>query len=271
MNDSKSGVETVASKPTGFRWRLGLLTLVAGIAGTVVLSLMAPDDTSRMIWIFKSSGATLTAVLIWWLAFSGLSWQTRRNLAIGGLVCFVGLWFATIRKVSFDGDMRPRIQFRWSPPAANEVAQEWLAKNAPAASSAPSAENPESPSDSAASSKEPLEITDADWATYCGLHGDRVILEPHVRSIGRIDLRASFGVIRLVMHGHHSSRWANAYGLRNNVAPKNASSATTHCPAKNSGGTKMKPDTNLPREPSDLARRRRSLRPPSLHLARQAF
>ncbi len=178
MNDSKSGVETVASKPTGFRWRLGLLTLVAGIAGTVVLSLMAPDDTSRMIWIFKSSGATLTAVLIWWLAFSGLSWQTRRNLAIGGLVCFVGLWFATIRKVSFDGDMRPRIQFRWSPPAANEVAQEWLAKNAPAASSAPSAENPESPSDSAASSKEPLEITDADWATYCGLNGDRVILEP---------------------------------------------------------------------------------------------
>lgn len=178
---------TADSARPRLRWKLGLAILLTGIAGTVLMARFAPDDTSRMIRIFKATGTTIGAMLVWWLGFSGLTWKTRRNIAAVGTIAIGLLLVGTIRRVTFDGDMKPRLQFRWSPPAANTIAQEWLAKNAPpvAANAAGQPAAAEASSDSSSASdasavpaSEPLDITDADWPTYCGKDGNREILEP---------------------------------------------------------------------------------------------
>lgn len=147
-----------------FRWKSGIAVLALGACGTVVANRLAPDNTTLVIRTLTGIGFTFIAALAWWIFFSGLSIRARFVGLIGLAVCGVGLMLC-VKKIVFDGDMRPHVQFVWDPPSPIERSQKWLAENAPAA---PVVEEPASI----------LEIVETDWPRYCGRNGDREILEP---------------------------------------------------------------------------------------------
>lgn len=166
MSEDISNSKSSANRRFG--WRSGLATLVAGGIVTVAVNRLTPDNTYRMIRNFYCVGGTYFAILAWWIFFSGVTLRTRLlTLAVLGVVGFGGL-YVSIRKIDFDGDMRPRIQFTWDPPSSSERAQRWLSTNAPA--------TPQNALTTEASTT--LEITEADWPRYCGVTGDRIIAEP---------------------------------------------------------------------------------------------
>jgi outer membrane protein assembly factor BamB len=151
------------------RWRAGLCLLMIGITGTVLANRMAADNTNRMIHNFQGAGITILLMVVWWFVFSGVSLRLRIAIGVFVILLVAAIAGLTVRKVWFDGDMRPRLEFVWDPPSASEKAQKWLEANQPATgvSAATLADRPLQ-----------LEITDQDWPTYCGPGGNRVISEP---------------------------------------------------------------------------------------------
>ncbi len=158
------------------RWKAGLFLFLLGAAGTVVANRIAPDDTTAMIRIFEGIGITFIALLIWWLFFSGLRIWIRLFFS----AAFIGMLFGgallSVRKVTFEGDMRPHFQFVWDPPSASEQAQEWLARNAPTDAAATLASKEDVSGVDREAAK--ISILETDWPRYCGPSGDREILEP---------------------------------------------------------------------------------------------
>ena len=168
MNTPENVSNSNPSTSTRIGWRSGLATLIFGIVVTVTVNRLTPDNTYRMIRNFYCVGGTYFAMIAWWILFSGFTLKTRLvTLVLLGIVGFGGLYLS-IRKIDFDGDMRPRVQFTWDPPSSSEQAQKWLSENAPT--------TPQDASTTEASTI--LEITDADWPRYCGATGDRIIAEP---------------------------------------------------------------------------------------------
>jgi len=159
-----------------FRWKAGLTLFLLGAAGTVFANRIAPDDTTAMIRIFQGIGTTFVALLVWWLFFSGIRIWIRIAFCAAFLGILVSGAWLTVRKVSFEGDMRPHFQFVWDPPSASEQAQAWLARNAPADSALPSASSENA--DVADPKPTTITILETDWARYCGPNGDREIHEP---------------------------------------------------------------------------------------------
>ncbi len=165
--------------PRRVRWKSGLAVVASGLAATWVAGRMAPDDTNRMIRIFMGIGLTYLALLIWWFLFSGVKIWVRIGswiLLTAVLICAA---MASVKNVSFEGDMKPHLQFVWDPPSPSEQAQKWLQENAPSETSStvvPVAESPAAVIVPAASPR--IVIADTDWPRYAGWHGNREISEP---------------------------------------------------------------------------------------------
>ena len=159
-----------------FRWKSGVILLALGIVGTFVANRVAGDDTDKIIRVLQGIGLTLAALLIWWVFFSGIKFWVR--LAVVGVV-FASLAVTLtqlVRKVDFEGDMRPHFWFVWDPPSPSEKAQQWLNENAPPVSTA--ASDTTDASDSGAVAETKLTITAEDWPRFCGHTGSREISEP---------------------------------------------------------------------------------------------
>lgn len=160
-----------------FRWKPGVILLVLGIAGTFIANRMEANDTDRVISTYKGIGVTLAALIVWWIFFSGLRFLIRIAVV---LVMTVALGFGLkqcIRKIDFEGDMRPHFWFVWDPPSPSEQAQEWLNQNAPPAGTSSTIEAGEVAAGEM-SSESKLKITSDDWPRYCGPTGSREIAEP---------------------------------------------------------------------------------------------
>lgn len=174
--DTSSGIDSSADsastarqrKSAGFRWKSGLLLMLIGSGGTLAANRLSPDDTSRMIRTYEGAGLTLLGLAIWWYFFSGVSLRKRLLIPLALIIVSLAAAKATIRKVWFEGDMRPHMEFVWSSPSRSEVAQQWLKEHQPNSGD----QQP------AATDSEFLEITDADWPAYCGKDGNRRISEP---------------------------------------------------------------------------------------------
>lgn len=168
---NKTGSPSATTPASGLarvRWKSGLAILAISIAATIAANRLAPDNTSRMIRTFYGIGGSYLALVIWWLLFSGFSIRTRVvTWVVLTAVGFAALKYS-IKKVTFEGDMRPHFHFVWDAPLPSEDAQRWLSENAP---STPTV-SPET------AEAEPFVITEADWPRYCGRNGDRRIEEP---------------------------------------------------------------------------------------------
>ena len=166
-------------RPRRMHWKSGLAVVATGLIATWVVGNMAPDNTNRMIRIFMGVGLTYLAMLIWWFFFSGVkvwirivSWIVLTAAMIGGAI-------ATVKNVSFEGDMKPHLQFVWDPPSPSEQAQTWLRENAPAetaSTEAPAVASPDAATAHAEGSR--IAIVDTDWPRYAGWNGNREIDEP---------------------------------------------------------------------------------------------
>jgi outer membrane protein assembly factor BamB len=252
MNTPENVSNSNPSTTTRIGWRSGLATLIFGIVVTVTVNRLTPDNTYRMIRNFYCVGGTYFAMIAWWILFSGFTLKTRLvTLVLLGIVGFGGLYLS-IRKIDFDGDMRPRVQFTWDPPSSSEQAQKWLSENAPT--------TPQDASTTEASTI--LEITDADWPRYCGATGDRIIAEPQCsfdwktnppRELWRHpvgDAWSSFAVV------------GSRLFTQEQQAPWNASSVTKLRLEKSCGGEKTRLAMRQLREQPGLVQLR--LSPPTL-------
>ncbi len=160
------------------RWKAGVMLFVMGFTGTVIANRLADNDTDGMIRIFQGIGTTVVALTVWWLFFSGVRVSVR---LVGLLVLVIGIVGAMkliIRKVEFDGDMRPHFWFIWDPPSPSEKAEQWLHENAPATGDAVSQTGVETSKINAAVASSKLTITPDDWPQYSGANGSREVTEP---------------------------------------------------------------------------------------------
>ena len=153
------------AKPERFHWKSGITILALAISSTIAANRLAPDDTSRMIRTFYGIGVGYLAMMVWWLVFSGFRLRTRLVTLVMVTVLGAGTMVLSVKKVTFEGDMRPHFRFIWDPPSQSEQSQEWLAEYAPSHAS---------PVEDSVI----IEVTNADWPHYCGSNGDRVIDEP---------------------------------------------------------------------------------------------
>ncbi|MBL8817882.1 MAG: PQQ-like beta-propeller repeat protein [Planctomyces sp.] len=141
--------------------------MAIGTAAMAASALFAPDNTWRVMFMLYSGGFMSTGITLWWLFFSGLPWKTR--LAGIGICLIAGVVgsYGAIRGVQFDGDMRPRFQWRWQPDPKAKTA-EWLSKNSADSSVSDSTVN--------------FQLNEGDWSRYCGPIGSRIISEPQLES-----------------------------------------------------------------------------------------
>ena len=147
-----------------------VLLVVLTLLATATAHQMADGRTDQIIRVYYGVGFLVLSLSVWWLGFAPVRRRTRwliwMEVVLGGSI----LAMSCIRSIWFDGDMRPRLVFRWSPPSPSERSRAWLRSNAPL-NSAPSA--PES-----TTTPQMLEITSLDWPRYCGHQGDRLIPSP---------------------------------------------------------------------------------------------
>ena len=167
------------NRPRRLRWKSGLAVVAIGLIATWVAGRMAPDATDRMIRIFMGVGLTYVAMLIWWFFFSGVNVRIRVVTWLVLTATMIGGAFASVKNVSFEGDMKPHLQFVWDPPSPSEQAQKWLQENAPAETAATERLVAELPDTATLAQESPrITISDTDWPRYAGWNGDREIREP---------------------------------------------------------------------------------------------
>lgn len=147
-----------------------VLLVVLTLLATATAHQMADGRTDQIIRVYYGVGFLLLSLSVWWLGFANVRRRTRWFIWLGVVLGGTILAMSCIRSIWFDGDMRPRLVFRWSPPSPSERSRAWLRSNAPL-NTAPSA--PES-----TTTPRMLEITSLDWPRYCGHHGDRLIPSP---------------------------------------------------------------------------------------------
>lgn len=147
-----------------------VLLVVLTLLATATAHQMADGRTDQIIRVYYGVGFLVLSLSVWWLGFAPVRRRTRWLIWLGVVLGGTILAMSSIRSIWFDGDMRPRLVFRWSPPSPSERSRAWLRSNAPL-NSAPSA--PES-----TTTPQMLEITSLDWPRYCGHQGDRLIPSP---------------------------------------------------------------------------------------------
>jgi outer membrane protein assembly factor BamB len=138
---------------------------------TVAAHQLADGRTDQIIRVYYGAGSLILTLNIWWLVCARFALKTRLITWLAASITAGLLAVASVRSVWFDGDMRPRLVFRWAPPSAAERSREWIKSNAPPQASSASTASP-------TSNTTPLQITAADWPRYCGHNGDRQISAP---------------------------------------------------------------------------------------------
>jgi outer membrane protein assembly factor BamB len=147
-----------------------VLLVVLTMLATTTAHQLADGRTDQIIRVYYGVGFLLLSLSVWWLGFANVQRRTRWLIWIGIIVGGAILAVSCIRSVWFDGDMRPRVVFRWSPPSPSERSRAWLRSNAPANSTPSTSESATDPQN--------IEITPLDWPRYCGHNGDRMIPSP---------------------------------------------------------------------------------------------
>lgn len=166
MNDSpqKLTVDNVPpSKHRTLRWKGGAGILLAATVAAIGARFFTPDQTFQVISFFYIAGTTIGAMLIWWIFFSGLKIRHRLTgllLAVGSAAIFFQI---SVRDIYFDGDMRPRIRWRWQESPADRTAA-WLHRT-----------SAETSQRSTIAPTAVLQVTETDWPGYCGFRADRII------------------------------------------------------------------------------------------------
>ena len=129
-----------SSPPTGSaqpapkrpRWLWPVAIVLLTVMGTVIGNRLSDSRTGQVISIFYGAGFLIIGLAGWWLLFSGATLRRRVLVLTGVLTLSACAAISSVREVWFEGDMRPHLRFRWDPPSAAELAEQWLAENAPA-------------------------------------------------------------------------------------------------------------------------------------------
>ncbi len=162
-----STAETPAARPIGMRWPYGASILLIGVALQFLFWWMYTDDPTfsamSVLWVWP---ATLFTFAIWWTFFSG--WSMGVRAGAWGLVAVAGVSFLGVFRLDgSDGDMIPKLAYRWAPSAREKAAEYLQQQTIPA------------PVVDAATSEIPTptvpELTDDDWPDYRGLFRDGVL------------------------------------------------------------------------------------------------
>lgn len=151
----------------------GSLILGTGITAQALLWMKFEEDPTfskmSVLWVWP---ATLFALLMWWLFASRMSWGTKLTpLAI--LVVAAVAFFGIYRIDGSDGDMVPRLSYRWAP-KPEDIARDYWKSQAPSNSSTlPVAEGME-PTDVGAADAV-IEPTADDWPGFRGAQRDGIV------------------------------------------------------------------------------------------------
>src|SRR5581483_4497575 len=98
------------------------------------------DDSTfskmSVLWVWP---AALFALFLWWTFFSGFRWRTRLSV-LGALAASCVAFFATYRIDGSDGDMIPRLAYRWEPTAEAKAREFWKTQKVASEQSPESAE-----------------------------------------------------------------------------------------------------------------------------------
>lgn len=105
------------------RWSIGAGILLLGVIAQFVLWRVFAEDPTfsamSVLWVWP---ATLFAFAIWWTFFSG--WQAVVRFGAWGIVAIAGVAFMNVfRLEGSDGDMVPKLEYRWKPSARQKAAE----------------------------------------------------------------------------------------------------------------------------------------------------
>ncbi|RMG32341.1 MAG: hypothetical protein D6725_17765 [Planctomycetota bacterium] len=122
---SQHGDSTATEAVFSVRWWPAVVILAAGAGAEAFVWLRFADDgTQRIFLSMPIVSGTLFLLLLWWLFASGTAWRLRlKGLLVVLCVAAVGRW--AVRIDGFEGDMTPRIRFRWQP-SPEQVAARYL-------------------------------------------------------------------------------------------------------------------------------------------------
>lgn len=107
----------------GFRWHYGLGILLIGVLLQLMFWWIYAEDPTfsamSVLWVWP---ATLFVFALWWTFFSGWSLGMR---AVGWSVVALGaaVFFGVFRLEGSNGDMIPKLAYRWQPSAQFEAAE----------------------------------------------------------------------------------------------------------------------------------------------------
>lgn len=159
-----------ATRPRAFRWSAAAVILGLAIAAQVVFLIRFADDPTfskmSVLWVWP---AALFALTLWWIFGSGLTWTTRFT-GLAAVAAAAIVFFAVYRVDGVDGDMVPRLAYRWEPERA-ELAREFWKSRAKAAP----AESPTTAAETTAATAEPLIAGPDDWADFRGPQRDGIV------------------------------------------------------------------------------------------------
>lgn len=146
------------------RWRGGVFVLLSSLTATLAAVGFAPDATFRVMALLYIAGITGMALIGWWLFLSGIPWRARVVSLLLAVILVAAAAAVSVRGIYFDGDMRPRIRWKWETDPAAQL-QDWLTSNPP-------------PVQVLGAAAAEFRVTERDWPRYCGHDGARVIREP---------------------------------------------------------------------------------------------
>ena len=164
MEEAPAPNETDSNSPaTGqpgrFRWKPAVVILALGIVAHASLwQRFSGDRTYEVFSFLYVWPADLFLLGLWWTFASGLAWRSRM-IGWGIVFAVLGTLGALFRVQDVQGDMVPKIVWRWTPSAEAEAALFWQetdpAANTPALAT--------------------LEISPEDWPEFRGLGRNGVI------------------------------------------------------------------------------------------------
>lgn len=123
--DSQAEQRRDTARRRCLRWWPVVVILAAGaVAETFVWLRFSADSTQRVFYSMPILSGTAFLLLLWWVFASGVDWGVR----VRGLLALVALGLVarfTLRIDGFEGDMMPRISFRWQPTPEERAAEYW--------------------------------------------------------------------------------------------------------------------------------------------------
>lgn len=167
--DSQADSPPVNIPVRKLRWKWGLAILLLGI-GFIFYNWfrLAPDRTYQVFAVYSGIRNIFVGLLIWWLFISGVSWKARFK-GLFGTAAVLALFFFLVRVDSFDGDMVPHFQFRFSP-TMEQRAEKYFEQ-----AGADSVVTNDA-------SDQVLEVSPGDWPAYRGTERDGIVRDQKIRT-----------------------------------------------------------------------------------------